>query len=152
MIDLTKDVSPAVLAQTAAKLEAEQKQRDKHEAQKELAEARKPFEARMVSCPFTQAFVSVQQFGNDVHSKDSKAGHGDLRSISTISFCLCAHGWLLPARVGSLPIFLPAHVGLLLAHAQAQEQQVSVAFLAFFAISIICAHWPAAQTQMLLLG
>ena len=50
MIDLTKDVSPAVLAQTAAKLEAEQKQRDEDEAQKELAEARKPFEARMVSC------------------------------------------------------------------------------------------------------
>ena len=50
MIDLTKDVSPTVLAQTAAKLEAEQKQRDEDEAQKELAEARKPFEARMVSC------------------------------------------------------------------------------------------------------
>ena len=50
MIDLTKDVSPAVLAQTAAKLEAEQKQRDEDDAQKELAEARKPFEARMVSC------------------------------------------------------------------------------------------------------
>lgn len=50
MIDLTKDVSPAVLAQTAAKLEAEQKQRDEDDAQKELAEARKPFEARLVSC------------------------------------------------------------------------------------------------------
>lgn len=49
MIDLTKDVSPAVLAQTAAKLEAEQKQRDEDDAQKELAEARKPFEARLVS-------------------------------------------------------------------------------------------------------
>ena len=49
MIDLTKDVSPAVLAQTAAKLEAEQKQRDEEDAQRELAEARKPFEARLVS-------------------------------------------------------------------------------------------------------
>ena len=50
MIDLTKDVSPAVLAQTAAKLEAEQKQREEDDAQKDLAGARKQFEARMVSC------------------------------------------------------------------------------------------------------
>ena len=50
MIDLTRDVSASVLAQTAAKLEAEQKQRDDADAQQALVEAVKPFEARLVSC------------------------------------------------------------------------------------------------------
>lgn len=49
MIDLTKDVSPAVLAATAAKLEAEQRQRDEEEAQKALVEATKAFDIRLVS-------------------------------------------------------------------------------------------------------
>lgn len=49
LIDLTKDVSPAVLAETAAKLDAEQKQLDEEKAQKEVAEAIKPFETRVVS-------------------------------------------------------------------------------------------------------
>lgn len=49
MIDLTKDVSPAVLAQTAAKLEAEQKQRDEEEAQRALADVTKAFDTRLVS-------------------------------------------------------------------------------------------------------
>ncbi|KAL3138929.1 hypothetical protein ABBQ32_14197 [Trebouxia sp. C0010 RCD-2024] len=47
MIDLTKDVSPAVLAATAAKLEAEQRQRDEEEAQKALVEATKAFDIRL---------------------------------------------------------------------------------------------------------
>ena len=49
MIDLTRDVSPSVLTQTAAKLEAEQKQRDDADAQQALVEAVKPYEARLVS-------------------------------------------------------------------------------------------------------
>lgn len=77
MIDLTKDVSPAVLAQTAAKLEAEQKERDEDEAQRELAEARKPFEARLVSC---------LQIGMAV--------------LCLPAIYLCAHVGLLAAHVG----------------------------------------------------
>ena len=50
MIDLTKDVSPTVLAETAAKLDAEQKQLDEEEAQKKVAEATVPFELRVVCC------------------------------------------------------------------------------------------------------
>lgn len=49
MIDLTKDVSPAVLAETAAKIDAEEKQRDDEEAEKRALEATKPFETRLVS-------------------------------------------------------------------------------------------------------
>lgn len=52
MIDLTKDVSPAVLAETAAKLEAEQKQRDEEEAHKAVAEAIKAFDTRLVRAVF----------------------------------------------------------------------------------------------------
>ena len=61
MIDLTKDVSPAVLAETAAKLEEEQRQREEEEAQKALAEATKAFDARLVSClqPNRQRLICV---------------------------------------------------------------------------------------------
>ena len=48
MIDLTKYVSPTVLAETAIKLEAEQIQRDEAEAKKDLEEALTPYELRLV--------------------------------------------------------------------------------------------------------
>ena len=48
MIDLTKYVSPTVLAETASKLEAEQIQRDEIEAKKDLEEALAPYELRLV--------------------------------------------------------------------------------------------------------
>ena len=49
MIDLTEDVSPTVLAETAAKLDAEQKQLADQDAQKRVAEATKAYDARLVS-------------------------------------------------------------------------------------------------------
>lgn len=116
MIDLTKDVSPAVLAQTAAKLEAEQKQRDKDDAQRELAEARKPFEARLVSFVLDSiAVLGVPACCLYVHVGPLLARVGLLWAHVGL---LPAHVGLLPAYVGLLPArlgLLPAHVGLLLA-------------------------------------
>jgi len=48
MIDLTEHVSASVLAATAAKLEAEQEERDEAEAQKNVAEAVKPYKQMLV--------------------------------------------------------------------------------------------------------
>ena len=48
MIDLTKDVSPAVLAETAAKLEAEHKAQEEDEAKRDLDDAINPFRQRLV--------------------------------------------------------------------------------------------------------
>ena len=58
MIDLTMDVSPTVVAQTAAKLEAEQQERDAADFQKELEETLKPYEQRVVSISSTVASSS----------------------------------------------------------------------------------------------
>ena len=49
MIDLTKDVDPLVVAETARNLEQEQQERDAAQAQQELEEALKPYEQRVVS-------------------------------------------------------------------------------------------------------
>lgn len=48
MIDLTADVSATVLAATAAKLEAEQTERDEAEVQKNVAAAVRPFQQKVV--------------------------------------------------------------------------------------------------------
>ncbi len=48
MIDLTEHVSASVLAATAAKLEAEQNERDEAEAQKNVEEAVKPYKQKLV--------------------------------------------------------------------------------------------------------
>ncbi len=48
MIDLTKNVSLTVLAETTAKLDAEQNERDETEAQKLLQEAVRPYKQRLV--------------------------------------------------------------------------------------------------------
>jgi type III secretory pathway component EscR len=48
MIDLTEHVSASVLAATAAKLEAEQEERDEAEAQKNVEEAVKPYKQMLV--------------------------------------------------------------------------------------------------------
>lgn len=75
MIDLTKDVSPAVLAQTAAKLEAEQRQRDEEEAQKALAEATKAFDIRLVS--HCQAGWAAFLPAASIHHMDSSSAWVD---------------------------------------------------------------------------
>ncbi len=48
MIDLTEHVSASMLAATAAKLEAEQNERDEAEAQKNVEEAVKPYKQKLV--------------------------------------------------------------------------------------------------------
>lgn len=48
MIDLTEHVSASVLAATAAKLEAEQNERNEAEAQKNVEEAVKPYKQKLV--------------------------------------------------------------------------------------------------------
>ena len=48
MIDLTEHVSASVLAATAAKLEAEQNERDEADTQKNVEEAVKPYKQKLV--------------------------------------------------------------------------------------------------------
>ena len=55
MIDLTEHVSASVLAATAAKLEAEQNERDEAEAQKNVEEAVKPYKQKLVRSMSTTA-------------------------------------------------------------------------------------------------
>ena len=55
MIDLTEHVSASVLTATAAKLEAEQNERDEAEAQKSVEEAVKPYKQKLVRSISTTA-------------------------------------------------------------------------------------------------
>ena len=61
MIDLTADVSATVLAATAAKLEAEQTERDEAEVQKNVAAAVRPFQQKVV-CALQVGSFCVELF------------------------------------------------------------------------------------------
>ena len=62
MIDLTADVSATVLAATAAKLEAEQTERDEAEVQKNVAAAVRPFQQKVVCALWAVSVLSCSLF------------------------------------------------------------------------------------------
>lgn len=80
MIDLTADVSATVLAATAAKLEAEQSERDEAEVQKNVAAAVRPFQQKVVCALWAVSVLSCSL--SPAYLEWNKSSHVRLSGIS----------------------------------------------------------------------